>query len=191
MIFARPPIVVFAICLQLAAGSAAAAALPPDIDLPAGEWLAIKTVITDQLAALKNDDGARAFTFATEGLRTQFGTPENFLRMVHSGYQALLDARYTEFLDGAVIDGAPVQPLRLVMPDNTVLVALYQMAKESDGRWHIAGCAIAPSTVKAAQHPARRRIAAAPASIRRHVPAHGGSGAPIPRAHAAASPTAA
>jgi hypothetical protein len=129
---------------------ATAAALPPDVDLPAAEWKAIQGVISAQQTALKKDDGARAFAFATEGLRREFGTPERFMRMVHAGYQPLIDARYTEFLDGAVIDGVPVQPLRLVLPDNTVLVALYTMAKEDDGRWHIAGCAIAPSTTKAA-----------------------------------------
>ena len=126
-----------------------AAALPPDVDLPAAEWQAIQRVISAQRTALKTEDGTRAFAFASEGLRREFGTPENFMRMVHAGYQPLIDARYVEFLDGAVIDGVPVQPLRLVLPDNTVLVALYTMKKEDDGRWHIAGCAIAPSTIKA------------------------------------------
>jgi hypothetical protein len=70
--------------------------------------------------------------------------------MVQGGYGALLDARYTAFLEGAVIDGNTIQPLRLVMPDDTVLVALYRIEKEDDGRWHIAGCVIAPSTVRAA-----------------------------------------
>jgi Domain of unknown function (DUF4864) len=128
----------------------AAAALAPDVDLPAAEWKAIQGVIGAQRTALKKEDGAQAFAHATAGLRLQFGTPENFMRMVHAGYQPLIDARYAEFLDGAVIDGVPVQPLRLVLPDNTVLVALYTMQKEDDGRWHIAGCAIAPSTTKAA-----------------------------------------
>ena len=134
----------------LVALDVAAAALAPDVDLPAAEWKAIQGVIGAQRAALKNDDGARAFAFATDGLRREFGTPENFMRMVHAGYQPLIDARYVEFLDGAVIDGVPVQPLRLVLPDNTVLVALYTMERAADGRWHIAGCAIAPSTTKAA-----------------------------------------
>ena len=48
-----------------------------------------------------------------------------------------------------MIDGATIQPLRLVLPDNTVLVALYQMQKQADGRWRIAGCVLAPSTVQA------------------------------------------
>jgi hypothetical protein len=31
-----------------------------------------------------------------------------------------------------------------------VLVALYTMQKQADGGWKIAGCALAPSTVRAA-----------------------------------------
>jgi len=119
-----------------------------------GEWQAIKRVIGDQLAALRKDDGARAFTFASRGLQAQFESVENFMRMVHAGYQPLIDARYDEFLEGAVIDGRVIQPLRLILRDGAVLVALYTMEKVPDGdgdaRWRIAGCLLAPSTVKSA-----------------------------------------
>src|SRR6185312_9935866 len=118
--------------------------------LPAGEWQAVRDAIGDQLAALRRGDAARAFTFATRALREQFHDPETFFAMVQGGYAALLEARYTAFLEGAVIDGNTIQPLRLVMHDDTVLVALYRMEKEDDGHWHIAGCVIAPSTVRAA-----------------------------------------
>ena len=128
----------------------AAQAAPPDLPtLPAKDWQAIRKVIGDQLQALKAGDGAKAMTFAAPGIRAQFGTPENFLRMVREGYAPLLEARHTQFLEGALIEGATIQPLRLVLPDNTVLVALYQMQKQADGRWRIAGCALAPSTVQA------------------------------------------
>jgi hypothetical protein len=133
----------------LVALPAFAAPAAPGPALPEKDWTAIRQVIDEQLAALKAGDGAKALTFAAPGIRAQFGTPENFLRMVRGGYAPLLDAHYRAFLDGAVIDGATIQPLRLVMPDNTVLVALYQMQRQPDGRWRIAGCVIAPSTVQA------------------------------------------
>jgi hypothetical protein len=47
-----------------------------------------------------------------------------------------------------VIDGHTIQPLRLVMSDDTVLVALYEMQRDERDRWRIAGCVIAPSTVR-------------------------------------------
>jgi hypothetical protein len=132
--------------LALCAALAYAAAQPAT--LPAKEWTAIRKVVGDQLAALRAGDGAKAMTFAAPAIREQFGTPQNFLRMVREGYAALLEARHHEFMQGAVIEGAVIQPLRLVLPDDKVVVALYQMQKQRDGRWRIAGCVIAPSTVQ-------------------------------------------
>ena len=117
--------------------------------LPRRDWDAIRKVIADQLEALRRDDGEQAFAHATAALQQQFGDADGFMRMVHGGYGALLAARYTEFLEGAVIDGVTIQPLRLVLPDNAVLVALYTMQREGEA-WRIAGCVLAPSTVKAA-----------------------------------------
>jgi Domain of unknown function (DUF4864) len=135
------------LCLLIAVPAFAA---PPASEptLPANEWKTIRKVIDDQLQALKAGDGATAMTFAAPGIREQFGTPDNFLRMVREGYAPLLDARYTQFLEGALIEGAAIQPLRLVLPDDKVMVALYQMQRQPDGRWRIAGCVLAPSTVQ-------------------------------------------
>jgi len=113
------------------------------------DWAAIKRVIGDQLAALRKGDAQRAFSFAAEGIQAQVGDAAAFMDMVRTGYDALLVARYTEFLEGAVIEGAVIQPLRLIAPDNGVRVALYTMQRDGK-RWRIAGCVIAPSTVKAA-----------------------------------------
>ncbi|MEO8303826.1 MAG: DUF4864 domain-containing protein [Betaproteobacteria bacterium] len=118
--------------------------------LRAAEWTSIRQVIGAQRKALKEGDGKKALSYASPGIREQFATPGNFLAMVRNGYNALLAARYTEFLEGAVIDGAVIQPVRLVAPDNSVVVALYTMEKQKDGQWKIAGCILAPSTVQAA-----------------------------------------
>ena len=118
--------------------------------LRAAEWKAIESVIREQLAAMKAGDSAKAFAQAAPAIRQQFGTAENFLAMVRTGYGALIAARYTEFLEGAVVEGNVIQPLRLIASDNTVQVALYTMQKQPDGRWKIAGCVLAPSTVRAA-----------------------------------------
>jgi hypothetical protein len=114
------------------------------------DWTAIKALISAQLAALRAGDGTKAFGYAAPGIRRQFGNPDSFLEMVRTSYGALLVARYTEFLDGAVIGGSVIQPLRLVAPDNTVLVALYTIERQPEGGWKIAGCILAPSTVRAA-----------------------------------------
>ena len=136
------------VAISVSIASMTAPAADPTSTLPKKEWSAIKQVIAAQREALKKGNSARAYSFATRGIKRQFGDAETFMRMVQTSYTPLLDARYAEFLDGAVIEGAVIQPLRLVLPDNTVLVALYTMEKE-DGRWHIAGCVLAPSTVQA------------------------------------------
>ena len=106
--------------------------------------------IAAQREALVSGDGERAFSFAAPSIRRHFGDVETFMRMVRQGYAALLDARYVEFLEGAVIGGDVVQPLRLVMADGTVLVAIYGVERQSDGSWRISSCVIAPSTVRSA-----------------------------------------
>ena len=137
-----------ALALVALLACAAAFAAPPAQTLATGEWAAIRKVIGEQLVALKAGDGTKAMTYAAPGIRATFGTPANFMRMVRDGYGALLTARRTQFLEGAVIEGAIVQPLQLILPDESVKVALYQMQKQPDGTWRIAGCWIAPSTVQ-------------------------------------------
>jgi hypothetical protein len=136
---------VFAVALSSALPLAAA----PQSGLGQPDWQAIRKVITRQLAALRAGDGARAFSYASPDIRAQFGDAQTFLAMVRGEYAALLVARYSEFLDGAVIDGVVIQPLRLIAPDNTVQVALYTLQKLPSG-WRISGCRLAPSTVQAA-----------------------------------------
>jgi hypothetical protein len=118
--------------------------------LAAAEWKAIKRVIGEQRAAFIAGDAHKAFSYAAPGIRAQFGSAENFLAMVRTAYEALIAARYTEFLEGAVIEGVVIQPLRIIASDNTVQVALYTMEKQKNGGWKIAGCVLAPSTVQAA-----------------------------------------
>lgn len=118
--------------------------------LPESEWQAIQRVIAAQRAAILAGDAERAFAYATPGIRQQFGDAATFLAMVDGAYGPLESARYVEFLEGAVIEGIVVQPLRLIDADNTVRVALYTMEKQPGGEWRIASCRIAPSTVRAA-----------------------------------------
>jgi Domain of unknown function (DUF4864) len=149
---ARSPVLLLVVVLAAIAIPVKTKSAPTlgDPTLAVAEWNAIRKVISDQRTALKAGDAEKAFRHAAPGIRAQFGTPENFLSMVRASYDALLTARYAEFLEGAVIEGKVIQPLRLIAPDNTVQVALYTMEKQRDGRWKIAGCILAPSTVQAA-----------------------------------------
>ncbi|HXX86166.1 MAG TPA: DUF4864 domain-containing protein [Casimicrobiaceae bacterium] len=139
--------------LLVAATVAAALAAEPtpgtEAALSAAQWKSIQRVVSQQRTALVAGDGKKAFGYASPGIQAQFGDAATFMTMVRTGYAPLLTARYTEFLEGAVIDGVVVQPLRLIDADNTVRVALYTMERQKNGTWRISGCRIAPSTVQA------------------------------------------
>jgi Domain of unknown function (DUF4864) len=127
-----------------------AAVLAAESKLSAADWKAIRQVISAQRAALVVGDKNKAFSYATPALRAQFGDADTFMAMVQLRYTVLLTARYTEFLDGAVVEGLVVQPLRLIDADNSVRLALYTLERQVDGKWRISGCRIGPSTVQAA-----------------------------------------
>ena len=127
-------------------GAAAAAQTAPTT----AEWQAIQQVIAAQRTAIIAGEAEKAFSYASPGIQQQFGDAASFLAMVDAAYAELESARYVEFLEGAVIDGIVVQPLRLIDADNTVRVALYTMEKQANGEWRISSCRIAPSTVHAA-----------------------------------------
>jgi hypothetical protein len=131
------------------ASACALAQIPGTSTLPAQDWREIRAAVESQRAALVAGDAERAYGYASRGIREQFGDADTFLQMVRLAYAALIDARDAELLDGAVIDGQVIQPLRLVLPDNTVLVALYTMVRERSGAWRVNGCVLAPSTLKA------------------------------------------
>lgn len=128
----------------------AVSAQPAEPVLAKADWDEIRRVVTTQREALVAGNAEAAYAFAAPGIRAQHPTAASFMAMVRKGYAALVDARQADLLDGAVIGGDVIQPLRLGMPDGTVLVALYTMQKQRDGAWRIAGCLIAPSTLKSA-----------------------------------------
>ena len=51
----------------------------------------IQTVIENQIAAFKNDDFAKAFSYASPSIQSMFGTAENFGVMVQRGYPMVGD----------------------------------------------------------------------------------------------------
>ena len=134
--------------LALVGALGAGLALAQGDGLPPAEWREIRLVVERQRDALVAGDAERAFAYASRGLREQFGDAQTFLHMVQRAYAPLVEARDAVLLEGAVIDGQVIQPLRLLLPDNTVLVALYTMEKQRAGGWRIAGCVLAPSTLR-------------------------------------------
>ncbi len=105
----------------------------------AAERQAIVAVISEQLAAFQRDDGASAFSYASPTIRRKFGTSENFMAMVRSGYRAVYRPAEVAFLETRIESGITVQLVRLLGPDGRSVVAAYEMQRQSDGSWRING----------------------------------------------------
>ena len=56
--------------------------------------------------------------------------------MVRDSYEAVYRPRSTRFLEAFVLNGQVMQPVEVVAPDTSVLVAFYLMERQEDGTWH-------------------------------------------------------
>ena len=104
---------------------------------------AIASVIRDQIAAFKVDDASRAFGYASPAIRAKFGTPEQFMEMVRTGYGQVYRAGEVTFRDITLEQGVPVQTVEIRGLDGTGVLALYFMERQPDGSWKINGVLIA------------------------------------------------
>ena len=104
---------------------------------------AIASVIRDQIAAFKVDDASRAFGYASPGIQAKFGTPEEFLNMVRTGYGQVSRAAEVTFRDITLEQGVPVQAVEIRGMDGTGVLALYFLERQADGSWTITGVLIA------------------------------------------------
>ncbi len=120
--------------LLLAAVPASAAA-----DISKEDAAAIRAVISEQLDAFARDDGPRAFSLATAGIRAQFGTPEVFMEMVRSQYAVVYRPKSVRFEPPELVEGQVVQPVRMTDAGGGTWMAIYPMLREG-GRWRTNGC---------------------------------------------------
>jgi hypothetical protein len=103
------------------------------------EQAAIAAVIEEQIAAFRTDDAVRAFGYASPAIQEKFGTPEEFLEMVRTGYVEVYRAREVTFRDLVIEQGVPVQAVEIRGADGAGVLALYFMERQSDGSWKING----------------------------------------------------
>ena len=98
---------------------------------------AIRQVIENQLAAFQRDDGSEAFSYASPGIQRRFGTPDNFMAMVRSGYAAVYRPLEVEIRDLRVEGSTIQQEVLFVGPDGKPVIAVYTMQRQADGSWRI------------------------------------------------------
>jgi Domain of unknown function (DUF4864) len=131
--------------LMLLAAGFTASAPAQEAPVPTADARAIEAVIRAQLDAFARDDARKAFSYAAPGIRQAFGTPENFLVMVRSGYPVVYRPASVHFLKPVADEGAVIQPVRMTDADGTAWIALYLMQRQPDGVWLTNGCRLARS----------------------------------------------
>lgn len=99
---------------------------------------AIRGVIQSQIDAFRADDFARAFTFASPGIKRIFENPDRFGTMVREGYPMVWRPSAVEFGDLREIAGALWQRVIVTDAEGRVHVLDYQMVPAGDG-WQING----------------------------------------------------
>jgi len=125
-------VIVFAFLLSVSAASRAD-------EISKEDAAAIRKVISEQIDAFAHDDGPRAFSLATAGIRGQFGTPEVFMDMVRSQYAVVYRPKSVQFQAPEIVDGQVVQPVRMTDSDGQAWLAIYPMLREG-GSWRTNGC---------------------------------------------------
>lgn len=131
------------VCAALAAFATAVPAQGKDV--PAASARAIRTVIEAQLNAFANHDAARAFAYAAPPIQAMFGNPDNFMRMVRTGYPVVYRPASVVFLKPETIDGEVLQAVQMTDNAGQVWMANYRMQQQNDKSWRIGGCQVEKS----------------------------------------------
>ena len=108
------------------------------------DLMAIRQVIEQQIAAFQANDPVRAFFQAAPGIQVQFGTAENFARMVEAAYPPVYRPRSVIFENLLEVDGLPAQQVMLMDQSGQLIRATYMMQRQFRGEWKIAGCYLTP-----------------------------------------------
>ncbi len=102
---------------------------------------AIRSVIGDQIDALREDDFERAFSFASPSIQRMFGNPENFGEMVQNGYPMVWRPADVRFSGLSERNGRKVQSVLVKDQEGALFVMDYEMIEDAGG-WRINGVTV-------------------------------------------------
>lgn len=104
----------------------------------------IQSTIQNQLNALQADDFATAFTFASPTIKSIFGTPENFGRMVREGYPMVYRPSAVRMLELREVAGNLWQRVMITDANGRTHLLDYQMIEPAEG-WQINAVQLLPN----------------------------------------------
>ncbi len=104
----------------------------------------IEAVIGSQIEAMRVDDFATAFDYASPGIQGRFGSAGNFGAMVRGGYPMVWKPRDVRYLELREIAGALWQKVLITDAGGQAHILDYQMV-ELEGGWKINAVKILPA----------------------------------------------
>lgn len=107
----------------------------------AAQQTEIEGTISSQIEAFKADDFVGAFGYATPTLQLLFGSPDNFKRMVTTGYPMVWRPAEVRYLELVERGGAMWQKVQITDAKGVVHLLGYRM-EQTDMGWRIAGVQI-------------------------------------------------
>jgi hypothetical protein len=130
-------------CFLASMISISAAAQPAPVS--DADMRSARAVVQAQLDAFAADDGPRAFSFATQGLREMFGSADRFMAMVRAGYPVVYRPASVAFLVPEWLDRELIQGVHFTDEQGGLWLALYRLQRQRDNSWRINGCELVES----------------------------------------------
>ena len=114
------------------------AALAGPVSAQSIDEAGVRAEIEDQFADFRAGDLAGAFEHASPTLQMLFVSPDNFGRMVKTGYPDIWAAKAVDYLGLRTEGGRLIERLRVTGPDGATKLYDYVM-QQIEGRWRIDG----------------------------------------------------
>ena len=106
---------------------------------------AVRQIVEGQLEAFAADDAERAFSYASMGIRAQFGDAGNFMAMVRRGYPMVIRPAAVSFFLPQLETATPETVTQLVQlrdRDGRLWKAAYTLQRQGSASWRIGGCVV-------------------------------------------------
>jgi hypothetical protein len=119
---------------------------PPDLPVATGltgaEAAAMRSLIEEQIAAMRTGNWPAAFALASPDLQAQYGTPTALAEDVTAHYAPIPAVASVRFIDIVMFRGLPTYRVNLAHADGRVTTAYYLVRRLEDGSLRIAGCVL-------------------------------------------------
>lgn len=105
----------------------------------------VVAVIEAQIEAFLSDDAVTAFRFASDELRQEYGTPDQFMETVRTEYAAVYRPMSFSFTEINRIGNKVAQSVRFIGPDGHGYEAVYLMEMTPIRTWRIDDVTLNPT----------------------------------------------